>query len=92
MWLWAAVTVSAPLSSERPGALSWTVAAGLAVASRLAEASKRVLVLEAGSHQVGNIEVTIPAEAGSPFKTALDWQYFTEPQVNAHSPRIQWTD
>ncbi|KAK4701049.1 hypothetical protein P7C70_g5187, partial [Phenoliferia sp. Uapishka_3] len=63
---------------------------GLAVASRLAEASKRVLVLEAGSHQTDNIEISIPGEAGSIFDSALDWAYYTEPQVNAHNRSVYW--
>src|SRR6185437_15064410 len=54
--------------------------AGAVVASRLSEdASVRVLLIEAGgSHR--HLNVQMPAEFPKQFKTALDWEFYTEPE------------
>ena len=52
--------------------------AGAVVASRLSEdASNRVLLIEAGgSHR--HLKVQMPAAFPKQFKTALDWEFYTE--------------
>ncbi len=54
--------------------------AGAVVASRLSEdASVRVLLIEAGgSHR--HLSVQMPAAFPKQFKTALDWEFYTEPE------------
>jgi choline dehydrogenase-like flavoprotein len=54
--------------------------AGAVVASRLSEdASNRVLLIEAGgSHR--HLKVQMPAAFPKQFKTALDWEFYTEPE------------
>ena len=54
--------------------------AGAVVASRLSEdASVRVLLIEAGgSHR--HLNVQMPAAFAKQFKTALDWEFYTEPE------------
>jgi len=54
--------------------------AGAVVASRLSEdASVRVLLIEAGgSHR--HLNVQMPAAFPKQFKTALDWEFYTEPE------------
>src|SRR5262245_31083904 len=54
--------------------------AGAVVASRLSEdASNRVLLIEAGgSHR--HLKVQMPAAFPKQFMTALDWEFYTEPE------------
>jgi choline dehydrogenase-like flavoprotein len=54
--------------------------AGAVVASRLSEdTSVRVLLIEAGgSHR--HLNVQMPAAFPKQFKTALDWEFYTEPE------------
>ncbi|ORY73613.1 GMC oxidoreductase-domain-containing protein [Leucosporidium creatinivorum] len=64
---------------------------GLAVASRLSEDKhKTVLVIEAGTSQVTNAGVSIPAEAGSTFLSDIDWAFYTAPQKKANNRSVYW--
>jgi len=65
-------------------------AAGCVLAARLSEdAAARVLVLEAGGADRA-MEVRIPAAFSKLFKSALDWNYSTEPEPHAHNRRLYW--
>jgi choline dehydrogenase len=62
--------------------------AGAVVAARLSEdPSTRVLLVEAGgSHK--HLNVQVPAAFSKQFKTALDWEYYTEPEPELGGRRI----
>lgn len=53
--------------------------AGCVIANRLSEADHGVLLLEAGPPDEKR-EISIPAAALELFKSAVDWEYYTEPQ------------
>ncbi len=64
--------------------------AGCVVASRLTEeAAVRVLLLEAGGVDRHPF-IHVPAAFSRLFKTALDWQLYTEPQIHLHHRRLYW--
>jgi choline dehydrogenase len=65
-------------------------AAGCVLAARLSEdAAARVLLLEAGGVDRA-MEVRIPAAFSKLFKSAVDWNYSTEPEPHAHNRRLYW--
>ncbi|MGA7921162.1 MAG: choline dehydrogenase [Candidatus Acidiferrales bacterium] len=64
--------------------------AGCALAARLSEdARTRVLLLEAGGADTAR-EIHIPAAFSRLFKTAVDWNYSTEPEPHLHNRRLYW--
>ncbi len=64
--------------------------AGCVVASRLSEESSlRVLLLEAGGAD-RHPYLHIPAAFSRLFKTAVDWQLYTEPQTHLKQRRLYW--
>lgn len=64
--------------------------AGCVLAARLSEdPGVRVLLLEAGGPD-DRREIQIPAAFSKIFKTPLDWNYSTEPQVNLHWRALYW--
>ncbi len=64
--------------------------AGCVLAARLTEQPQsRVLLLEAGGPD-GAREVHIPAAFSKLFKSALDWNYSTEPEPHLHNRRLYW--
>ncbi|WP_448808739.1 GMC family oxidoreductase [Agromyces bauzanensis] len=64
--------------------------AGSAVASRLSENPEHtVLLLEAGASD-DKLEIRIPAAFSKMFRSALDWNYDTEPQPQLNDRRIYW--
>jgi choline dehydrogenase len=64
--------------------------AGCVLAARLTEDLRtRVLLLEAGG--AGRVkEIRIPAAFSKLFKTAVDWNYATEPEPHLHNRRLYW--
>ena len=64
--------------------------AGCVLAARLSEdLHTRVLLLEAGGKDSAR-EVHIPAAFSKLFKTAVDWDYSTEPEVQLHNRKLYW--
>ncbi len=64
--------------------------AGCVLAARLTEDLRtRVLLLEAGGAG-GAKEIRIPAAFSKLFKTAVDWNYATEPEPHLHNRRLYW--
>lgn len=64
--------------------------AGCVLASRLSEDSRtRVLLLEAGGADSAR-EIHIPAAFSKLFKTAVDWDYSTEPEPQLHNRKLYW--
>lgn len=64
--------------------------AGCVVAARLSEDGRhRVLLLEAGGPNARQ-EIHIPAAFAKLFKTEVDWNYETEPQVRLGGRRLYW--
>lgn len=64
--------------------------AGCVLASRLSEdPHTRVLLLEAGGADRRR-EIRIPAAYSKLFKTALDWNFHTEPEPHLHNRRLYW--
>jgi choline dehydrogenase len=64
--------------------------AGCVLATRLTEDLRtRVLLLEAGGAG-GAKEIRIPAAFSKLFKTAVDWNYATEPESHLHDRRLYW--
>ncbi len=64
--------------------------AGCVLANRLsADGNHRVLLLEAGGSDKQE-EIHIPAGFSKLFKTAIDWQYYTQPEPNLNNRRIYW--
>ena len=64
--------------------------AGCVLAARLTEDRRtRVLLLEAGGAG-GAKEIRIPAAFSKLFKTAMDWNYATEPEPQLHNRRLYW--
>jgi len=64
--------------------------AGCVLAARLTEDLRtRVLLLEAGG-EGGAKEIRIPAAFSKLFKTAVDWNYATEPEPHLHDRRLYW--
>src|SRR5215467_9715026 len=64
--------------------------AGCVVASRLTESPKtKVLLLEAGQPDQKR-EIHIPAAFSKLFKTAYDWEYYTEEQPHLHDRKLYW--
>ena len=64
--------------------------AGCVLAARLTEDRRtRVLLLEAGGAG-GAKEIRIPAAFSKLFKTAVDWNYATEPEAQLHNRRLYW--
>lgn len=62
--------------------------AGCVLANRLsADAQNKVLLLEAGSADKKQ-EIHIPAAFGKLFKSEVDWNYETEPQINLNNRRL----
>ncbi len=62
--------------------------AGCVLANRLsANSQTKVLLLEAGSPDKKS-EIHIPAAFGKLFKSEVDWNYETEPQVNLNNRRL----
>lgn len=64
--------------------------AGIIVASRLAEAGKKVLLLEAGEWASGNSAVDNPSQWLSLQGSALDWGYSTEPATHVGARAFSW--
>lgn len=63
--------------------------AGAVVAGRLSEdPGASVLVLEAGGKSRRNKNVQIPAAFAKQFKTALDWEYYSEPEPHLNGRRV----
>jgi choline dehydrogenase len=64
--------------------------AGCVLAARLSEDSRtRVLLLEAGGADSAR-EIHIPAAFSKLFKTAVDWDYSTEPEPQLHNRKLYW--
>jgi choline dehydrogenase len=64
--------------------------AGCVLAARLTEdAHTRVLLLEAGGEDAAK-EVHIPAAFSKLYKTAVDWNYSTEPEPFLRDRRLYW--
>jgi choline dehydrogenase-like flavoprotein len=64
--------------------------AGCVLASRLSEdPHARVLLLEAGGPDRRR-EIRIPAAYSKLFKSALDWNFSTEPEPHLHNRRLYW--
>ena len=64
--------------------------AGCVLAARLTEQPQtRVMLLEAGGPD-GAREVQIPAAFSKLFKTALDWNYSTEPEPHLYDRQLYW--
>jgi len=64
--------------------------AGCVLASRLSEdPDTRVLLLEAGGPDRRR-EIRIPAAYSKLFKSALDWNFSTEPEPYLHNRRLYW--
>jgi choline dehydrogenase len=64
--------------------------AGCVLAARLTEDLRtRVLLLEAGGKDSAR-EIHIPAAFSKLFKTAVDWDYSTEPEPQLHNRRLYW--
>jgi choline dehydrogenase len=64
--------------------------AGCVLAARLTEDPRsRVLLLEAGGADKAK-EIHIPAAFSKLFKTAVDWNYSTEPEPCLHNRRLYW--
>ncbi len=64
--------------------------AGCVLAARLTEdRSTRVLLLEAGGAASAR-EVRIPAAFSKLYKTAVDWDYATEPERCLHNRKLYW--
>ncbi len=64
--------------------------AGCVLAARLTEdPQRRVLLLEAGGKDSAR-EIHIPAAFSKLFKTAVDWDYSTEPEAQLHNRRLYW--
>jgi choline dehydrogenase-like flavoprotein len=64
--------------------------AGCVLASRLSEdPHARVLLLEAGG-PARRREIRIPAAYSKLFKSALDWNFSTEPEPHLHNRRLYW--
>lgn len=64
--------------------------AGCVLAARLTEDSAaRVLLLEAGGRDTAR-EIRIPAAFSKLFKTAVDWNYSTEPEPHLNNRRLYW--
>lgn len=63
--------------------------AGCAVAGRLSEAGAEVLLLEAGGPDEQQ-EIHVPAAFPYLFKTAVDWDYETEPQKHLNARQDYW--
>ncbi|MFY9804710.1 MAG: choline dehydrogenase [Candidatus Acidiferrales bacterium] len=64
--------------------------AGSVLASRLTEEPRtRVLLLEAGGADKAR-EIHIPAAFSKLFKTAIDWNYSTEPEAQLHNRKLYW--
>ena len=64
--------------------------AGCVLAARLTDdPSARVLLLEAGGPDTAK-EVHIPAAFSKLYKTAVDWNYSTEPEPSLHNRRLYW--
>ena len=64
--------------------------AGCVLAARLTEDPQvRVLLLEAGGSDTPR-ESRIPAAFSKLFKTAVDWNYFTEPEPHLNGRKLYW--
>ena len=64
--------------------------AGCVLAARLTEdPHSRVLLLEAGGTDKAK-EIHIPAAFSKLYKTAVDWNYSTEPEPCLHNRRLYW--
>src|ERR1700729_2120632 len=64
--------------------------AGCVLAARLTEdLHARVLLLEAGGPDRAP-EIRIPAAFSKLFKTAVDWNYSTEPEAQLHNRKLYW--
>ena len=64
--------------------------AGCVLAARLTEDLRtRVLLLEAGGKDTAR-EIHIPAAFSKLFKTAVDWDYSTEPEAQLHDRKLYW--
>ncbi|MFZ1974372.1 MAG: choline dehydrogenase [Candidatus Acidiferrales bacterium] len=64
--------------------------AGCVLAARLTEDLRtRVLLLEAGGKDTAR-EIHIPAAFSKLFKTAVDWDYSTEPEAKLHNRKLYW--
>ena len=64
--------------------------AGCVLAARLTEDVRtRVLLLEAGGPDKA-VEIHIPAAFSKLFKTAVDWNYSTEPEPHLHDRQLYW--
>jgi choline dehydrogenase len=67
-----------------------TGSAGAVVASRLtADAGAQVVVLEAGSRDKDKF-IHIPAAFSKLFRSAVDWDYLTEPQKELNGRQVYW--
>src|SRR5215813_11033470 len=67
-----------------------TGTAGCVLAARLSEdPHTRVLVLEAGGPDRA-MEIRIPAAFSKLFKSAVDWNFCTEPETNANNRQLYW--
>src|ERR1700746_1261847 len=64
--------------------------AGCVLAARLTEdLHSRVLLLEAGGHDKAK-EIHIPAAFSKLYKTAVDWNYSTDPDPDLQNRRLYW--
>jgi choline dehydrogenase len=64
--------------------------AGCVLAARLTEnSSAKVLLLEAGGPDTAR-EIRIPAAFSKLFKTAVDWNYSTEPEPYLNNRKLYW--
>ena len=67
-----------------------TGSAGSVVAERLsADKCSQVVVLEAGPEDKDKL-IHIPAAFSGLFRSAVDWDYLTEPQAGLNNRRIYW--